>query len=60
LFKLYTKASFNPYDDWFGLNEAYWQFIDRNGKEFYILDCGNFKKPMTSKFVDIFKKKKLS
>jgi S-adenosylmethionine/arginine decarboxylase-like enzyme len=63
-FDLYSCSNFTPkqvlthIDDWFGLNEAYWQFIDRNGKEFYILDSGNFKKPMTSKFIDVFRKKK--
>jgi len=45
-------------DDWFGLNEAHWQFIDRNGSEFYTLDSGNFKKGLKSKFTDVFKKKK--
>jgi S-adenosylmethionine/arginine decarboxylase-like enzyme len=63
-FDLYSCSDFTPkqvlnhIDDWFGLNEAYWQFIDRNGSEFYVLDSGNFKKPMTSKFIDVFKKKK--
>jgi S-adenosylmethionine/arginine decarboxylase-like enzyme len=63
-FDLYSCSNFTPkqvlthIDDWFGLNDAYWQFIDRNGKEFYMLDSGNFKKPMTSKFIDAFKKKK--
>jgi len=63
-FDLYSCSDFTPkqvlshIDDWFGLNEAYWQFIDRNGKEFYMLDSGHFKKPMTSKFIDVFKKKK--
>ena len=63
-FDLYSCSNFTPkqvlthIDDWFGLNEAYWQFIDRNGKEFYVIDSGNFKKPITSKFIDVFKKKK--
>jgi S-adenosylmethionine/arginine decarboxylase-like enzyme len=63
-FDLYSCSNFTPkqvlthIDDWFGLNEAYWQFIDRNGSEFYVLDSGHFKKPMASKFIDVFKKKK--
>jgi S-adenosylmethionine/arginine decarboxylase-like enzyme len=63
-FDLYSCSNFTPkqvlshIDDWFGLNDAYWQFIDRNGSEFYVLDSGNFKKPMTSKIIDAFKKKK--
>jgi S-adenosylmethionine/arginine decarboxylase-like enzyme len=63
-FDLYSCSNFTPkqvlnhIDDWFGLQEAHWQFIDRNGSEFYILDSGNFKKGLSSKFVDIFKKKK--
>jgi S-adenosylmethionine/arginine decarboxylase-like enzyme len=63
-FDLYSCSDFTPkqvlnhIDDWFGLQEAHWQFIDRNGSEFYILDSGNFKKGLSSKFVDIFKKKK--
>jgi S-adenosylmethionine/arginine decarboxylase-like enzyme len=63
-FDLYSCSNFTPkqvldhIDDWFGLNEAYWQFIDRNGSEFYMLDSGNFKKGFRSKFIDAFKKKK--
>jgi len=63
-FDLYSCSNFTPkqvlthIDDWFGLQEAHWQFIDRNGIEFYILDSGNFKKGLKSKFVDVFKKKK--
>jgi S-adenosylmethionine/arginine decarboxylase-like enzyme len=63
-FDLYSCSNFTPkqvlthIDDWFGLKEAYLQFIDRNGSEFYVIDSGNFKKPMTSKFMDVFKKKK--
>jgi S-adenosylmethionine/arginine decarboxylase-like enzyme len=63
-FDLYSCSNFTPkqvlnhIDDWFGLQEAHWQFIDRNGIEFYKLDSGNFKKPITSKFIDVFKKKK--
>ena len=63
-FDLYSCCEFSPkvvlkhIDDWFGLLEAHWQFIDRNGIEFYTLDSGNFKKGLKSKFVDVFKKKK--
>ena len=63
-FDLYSCSNFTPQqvlnhmDDWFGLQEAHWQFIDRNGIEFYTLDSGNFKKGLKSKFTDIFKKKK--
>jgi S-adenosylmethionine/arginine decarboxylase-like enzyme len=63
-FDLYSCSNFTPkqvlnhIDDWFGLQEAHWQFIDRNGIEFYTLDSGNFKKGLKSKFVDVFKKKK--
>jgi S-adenosylmethionine/arginine decarboxylase-like enzyme len=63
-FDLYSCSDFTPkqvlnhIDDWFGLQEAHWQFIDRNGSEFYTLDSGNFKKGLKSKFTDVFKKKK--
>jgi S-adenosylmethionine/arginine decarboxylase-like enzyme len=63
-FDLYSCSNFTPQqvlnhiDDWFGLQEAHWQFIDRNGIEFYTLDSGNFKKGLKSKFTDVFKKKK--
>jgi S-adenosylmethionine/arginine decarboxylase-like enzyme len=63
-FDLYSCSNFTPQqvlnhiDDWFGLQEAHWQFIDRNGSEFYTLDSGNFKKGLKSKFTDVFKKKK--
>jgi S-adenosylmethionine/arginine decarboxylase-like enzyme len=63
-FDLYSCSNFTPrqildhIDDWFGLNEAHWQFIDRNGSEFLILDSGNYKKNLNSKIKDIFKKKK--
>ena len=63
-FDLYSCSEFTPkqvldhIDDWFGLQEAHWQFIDRNGSEFYTLDSGNFKKGLKSKFTDVFKKKK--
>jgi S-adenosylmethionine/arginine decarboxylase-like enzyme len=63
-FDLYSCSNFTPkqvlnhIDDWFGLSEAHWQFIDRNGSEFIVLDSGNFKKKTFSKIVDAFKKKK--
>ena len=63
-FDLYSCSDYKPkdvlkhIDDWFGLKEAHWQFIDRNGIEFYTLDSGNFKKGLKSKFTDVFKKKK--
>lgn len=63
-FDIYSCSNFRPIqvldhiDDWFGLQEAHWQFIDRNGSEFLILDSGNYKKSFNSKIKDIFKKKK--
>ena len=63
-FDIYSCSNFTPIqvldhiDDWFGLNEAHWQFIDRNGSEFLILDSGHYKKSFNSKIKDIFKKKK--
>jgi S-adenosylmethionine/arginine decarboxylase-like enzyme len=63
-FDLYSCSDFKPkdvlnhIDDWFGLSEAHWQFIDRNGAEFKVMDSGNFKKKTFSKIVDSFKKKK--
>ena len=63
-FDIYSCSNFTPMqvldhiDDWFGLNEAHWQFIDRNGSEFLILDSGHYKKSLNSKIKDIFKKKK--
>jgi S-adenosylmethionine/arginine decarboxylase-like enzyme len=63
-FDLYSCSNFKPkdvlshIDDWFGLTEAHWQFIDRNGSEFIVIDSGNFKKKTFSKIVDAFKKKK--
>ena len=62
-FDIYSCSNFTPIqvldhiDDWFGLNEAHWQFIDRNGSEFLILDSGHYKKSFNSKIKDIFKKK---
>lgn len=49
-FDLYSCCDFKPkivlkhIDEWFGLIEAHWQFIDRNGSEFIVIDSGNFKK----------------
>jgi S-adenosylmethionine/arginine decarboxylase-like enzyme len=63
-FDLYSCSNFTPkqvlshIDDWFGLTEAHWQFIDRNGSEFIVMDSGNFKKKSFSKIIDAFKKKK--
>ena len=63
-FDIYSCSNFTPIqvldhiDDWFGLNEAHWQFIDRNGSEFLILDSGHYKKSLNSKIKDVFKKKK--
>jgi S-adenosylmethionine/arginine decarboxylase-like enzyme len=63
-FDIYSCSNFTPIqvldhiDDWFGLNEAHWQFIDRNGSEFLILDSGNYKKSLNGKIKDVFKKKK--
>lgn len=64
-FDIYSCSNFKPkdvlnhIDDWFGLNEAYWQFIDRNGSEFYMLDSGHFKKSFVNKIAYTFKKKKV-
>ena len=63
-FDIYSCSNFTPMqvldhiDDWFGLNEAHWQFIDRNGSEFVVMDSGHYKKSLNSKIKDIFKKKK--
>ena len=63
-FDIYSCSNFTPMqvldhiDDWFGLNEAHWQFIDRNGSEFLILDSCHYKKSLNSKIKDLFKKKK--
>ena len=63
-FDIYSCSEFTPHqildhiDDWFGLNEAHWQFIDRNGNEFMVIDSGHYKKSLNSKIKDIFKKKK--
>ena len=61
-FDLYSCSDFKPndvlnhIDDWFGLNEAHWQFIDRNGNEFKVIDSGHFKKSTIKKLKDIFKR----
>ena len=45
-FDLYSCSDFTPtqvldhIDEWFVLNEAYWQFIDRNQNEFFELETG--------------------
>jgi S-adenosylmethionine/arginine decarboxylase-like enzyme len=63
-FDLYSCSNFTPkqvldhIDDWFGLQEAHWQFIDRNGSEFLVIDSGHYKKSLNGKIKDIFKKKK--
>ena len=63
-FDIYSCSNFTPrqvldhIDDWFGLNEAHWQFIDRNGNEFIVMDSGHYKKTLNSKIIDMFKKKK--
>ena len=52
-FDLYSSCGFSPkvvlkhIDDWFGLLEAHYQMIDRNGNDFKIIDSGNFKKKKT-------------
>jgi S-adenosylmethionine/arginine decarboxylase-like enzyme len=63
-FDIYSCSNFTPrqvldhIDEWFGLQEAYWQFIDRNGNEFILMDSGHYKKNLNSKIIDMFKKKK--
>ncbi len=63
-FEIYSCSDFKPndvlnhIDDRFGLNEAHWQFIDRNGDEFKVIDSGKFKKGSLKKIVDIFKRNK--
>ncbi len=64
-FDLYSCSDFTPktvlkhIDYWFGLKEAHWQFIDRNGDKFIVIDSGNFKKNNLKKFVEIFTKPKI-
>ena len=49
-FDLYSCSDFTPtqvlnhIDEWFGLIEAHYQMIDRNGNDFKIIDSGRFKK----------------
>jgi len=49
-FDLYSCSDFtatqvlNHIDEWFGLIEANYQMIDRNGNDFKIIDSGHFKK----------------
>ena len=49
-FDLYSCSDFTPtqvldhIDEWFELKEAYWQFIDRNGSTFELVNSGNFTK----------------
>jgi S-adenosylmethionine/arginine decarboxylase-like enzyme len=63
-FDIYSCSNFTPkqvldhIDDWFGLSQAHWQFIDRNGNEFKVIDSGSFKKKPISKIIDTFKKRK--
>jgi hypothetical protein len=63
-FDIYSCSNFTPkqvldhIDDWFGLQETHWQFIDRNGSEFLVIDSGHYKKSLNGKIKDIFKKKK--
>ena len=47
-FDLYSCSDFTPtqvldhIDEWFELKEAYWQFIDRNGSTFELVNSGHF------------------
>lgn len=47
-FDLYSCSNFTPeqvlqhIDESFQLKEAHWQFIDRNGNDFKIIDSGHF------------------
>lgn len=49
-FDLYSCSEFTAkqvldhIDDWFGLLEAHYQMIDRNGNDFRIIDSGHFVK----------------
>jgi hypothetical protein len=64
-FDLYSCSNFKPkdvlnhLDDWFGLTEAHWQFIDRNGNDFKVIDSGHFKKSKIKQIIDIFKRKQV-
>ena len=39
-----TKQVLDHIDDWFGLLEAHYQMIDRNGNDFKIIESGHYKK----------------
>jgi S-adenosylmethionine/arginine decarboxylase-like enzyme len=47
-FDLYSCSEFTPnqvlthIDEFFDLGEAHWQFIDRNGNDFKLMDSGHF------------------
>ena len=49
-FDLYSCSDFTAkqvldhIDDWFGLLEAHYQMIDRNGNDFKIIESGHYKK----------------
>jgi len=49
-FDLYSCSDFTPnqvldhIDEYFELNEAHWQFIDRNGNDFRIINSGTLHK----------------
>jgi S-adenosylmethionine/arginine decarboxylase-like enzyme len=49
-FDLYSCSNYTPHqvlehiDEWFGLESATWQFIDRNTDEFIVIDSGKYKK----------------
>ena len=49
-FDLYSCSDYTPQqvlkhiDEWFGLESATWQFIDRNTDEFIVIDSGKYKK----------------
>ena len=49
-FDLYSCSEYTPQqvlshiDEWFGLESATWQFIDRNTNEFIVIDSGKYKK----------------
>jgi S-adenosylmethionine/arginine decarboxylase-like enzyme len=49
-FDLYSCSEYTPHqvldhiDEWFGLESATWQFIDRNTDEFIVIDSGKYKK----------------
>ena len=49
-FDLYSCSDYTPQqvlkhiDEWFGLESATWQFIDRNTDEFIVIDSGKYKR----------------